>query len=346
MTKNLSEEKPSKLKKVIKILLCILLGIICLVIVAFLLATIINKNITKKNVAKYEGFYGEYYETANGRINYSIIGEGEETIVILPGLGSVSPYYEFTEVIDYLDDNYKVIVVEPLGYGLSDETKVDRTADNVCAEIHEVLSGIGEEKYYIMGHSIAGLYSLNYCNLYEEEVLGFIGIDASLPAQINDDDPSKQYAVTKLMRMFMVDSGLYRVVYGGLVNAPDEEFDNPAVQGNPVVAFKYLAQEDKELYSELYSSKTANNTVTNELKCLRKNCEEKMGYTFPDTIPVLYVLAQDTVDSDPNWAPHHQDLAQNNDKSEVIIMEGSHYLHICDANKLCDIVIKWLEENT
>lgn len=344
MEKNLAKGKnASKAKKVFKIIGKILLVIIGLLIVAFVAGTIIQHNISKKNLAKYEGYYGEYYETANGRINYTVIGEGEETIVILPGLGSASPHYDFTELVDYFDDDYKVIVVEPLGYGLSDETTVDRTTDNICAEFHEVLSGIGEKEYYIVGHSIAGLYALNYCNLYEDEVLGFIGIDASLPAQLEGSDPTIQYVFTKVMHTLAVNSGLYRVMYSSLATAPAETFDNPAMKGNPIVLFKNLEQEDKALYLELVVSKTANNTVLNEMKYLKANCVQELDYTFPESIPVLYVLAQDTIDRDAKWEGYHQDL-MNNEKSKVVSMEGTHYLHIYDVDTLYNIIDDWMEE--
>lgn len=337
------EKKVSKGKKVFKIIRKVLLVILCLVFVAWVAGTIINHNISKKNLAKMEGYYGEYYETANGRINYSVFGDGEETMVILPGLGSNSPHFEFTELVDYLDGDYKVIVIDPLGYGLSDETTVDRTTDNICSEIHEVLAGIGEEKYYIVGHSISGLYALNYCNLYEDEVLGFVGIDASVPAQIEKGGLTLQYVFTKVMRVLMIDSGLIRVLNSGLATAPAETFDNPAMQGNPAVLFKYLEQEDKNVYLELIVSKNANNTVLNEMKFLKANCEQEIDYAFPESIPVLYVLAQDTIDRDSKWEEYHQDL-MNSDKSKVVTMEGPHYLHIYDAKKLYNIITDWMED--
>ncbi|MNJ75495.1 hypothetical protein D3C77_726010 [compost metagenome] len=34
-----------------------------------------------------------------------------------------------------------------------------------------------------MGHSISGIYGLNYVNKYENEVSAFVGIDSSAPKQ-------------------------------------------------------------------------------------------------------------------------------------------------------------------
>ena len=328
------------MKKIRKVFL-----IICIILIAALfIGSVINHYISKKNFAKYAGYYGTYCETEHGRINYSVTGSGKDTIVIVPGLGSASPYYEFSEVVDVLKDKYKVIVIEPLGYGLSDETKASRTTDNICAEIHEVISSIGEKEYYIMGHSISGIYALNYCNLYKDEVRGFIGIDASIPAQITEESPFAQYLSMKLTNTLLVKNGLYRVLNGELLSAPNEMFENPQYQGTPFAVFKNLNQEDRAVYLELISSRTMNATVTNEVKCLKENCEQEMEYSFPESIPVLYILAKDTIDSDLQWEKQHQDLTGNNSRSKVTVMEGSHYLHICDAKKLCENVINWLEQ--
>ena len=37
---------------------------------------------------------------------------------------------------------YKVVVVEPFGYGLSDETEKERTTENIVNEIHEALQSL------------------------------------------------------------------------------------------------------------------------------------------------------------------------------------------------------------
>ena len=48
---------------------------------------------------------------------------------------------------------YEVITIEPFGYGLSDSTKRKRTIENIVEELHECVKNLGEEEYYLMGHS-------------------------------------------------------------------------------------------------------------------------------------------------------------------------------------------------
>ena len=58
--------------------------------------------------------------------------------------------------------------------------------------------------------------------------------------------------------------------------------------------------------------------VSNEEKC--------MNLTFPDTVPALYILANDTVREDAKWEHLHKDVITNKD-SKVSIIPGYHYLH-------------------
>lgn len=242
-----------------------IIGIIALSLVAlFVLSIIINSIITHNNRKKIEDAYGEYYETSSGKMNYTIIGEGDTSIVILPGQGSISPHYEFLEIANRMSDDYKIIIIEPLGYGLSDDTNVERSAENICNEIHEVLAFIGENQYYIMGHSIAGLYALQYANMYENELLGFIGLDASIPAQI-DESVSSRAMLLYPYRLFLVDTGVLRLSLMGIESAPDTLFDMPELQGTILQCFRNLDSDNRTVLAELYVSRAQNRTMINEI---------------------------------------------------------------------------------
>ena len=78
---------------------------------------------------------------------------------------------------------YTVITIEPFGYGLSSETNRERSLNNMTEEIHEVVKQLNLNHFILMGHSIAGLYSLAYINKYPGKATAFVGIDTSVPTQ-------------------------------------------------------------------------------------------------------------------------------------------------------------------
>lgn len=114
----------------------------------------------------------------------------QKTLVILPGYTyydykdankKYAPHKDFSNIINCLSDNYKVIVIEYYGYNESDDSERSRSADSICNEIHSVLTLFGIKKYTLMAHSISGLYAMKYINEYKSEVEGFIGVDITLP---------------------------------------------------------------------------------------------------------------------------------------------------------------------
>lgn len=326
-----------KSKKAHKILLIIAL---CLIAV-FILSLVVNSVIARSRRADIEGAYGEYYQTSNGRINYSVIGDKGDTIVILPGQGSVSPHYEFLSLAERLAESHKIIIIEPLGYGLSDDTDIPRTAENICNEVHEVLLNIGEDRYYLMGHSIAGLYMLQYANMFENELLGVIGLDASVPQQINETNWDLGSVGLKCYRFFLVDTGLLRLSLIGIEDYPEEILDNPAFRGSILQCFADLPKNNIETLAELYCSRAQNSTMITEYAMFNDNCASISNLSFPSSVPVLYILAGESVDSDSSWLSWHQALASNNPKSEVLVAGGNHYVHLSAESEIVNMIETW-----
>jgi len=128
---------------------------------------------------KYDAInYGKKVEVNGLQMSVNIMGEeNEKTIVLLPGLGITCPVIYYRNITESLSNDYRVVTIEPFGYGLSDLTKKERTAQNIVDEIHECLDKLGIKQFYLMGHSIGGIYALVYDNTYKGEMLGFIGID-------------------------------------------------------------------------------------------------------------------------------------------------------------------------
>lgn len=90
---------------------------------------------------------------------------------------------EYLPLAEKLSRKYQVITIEPFGYGLSDEAGNERKIDTIVDELHGCTQKMGCDQYYLMAHSLSGLYSLYWANTYPNEVRGFIGIDSSVPKQ-------------------------------------------------------------------------------------------------------------------------------------------------------------------
>ena len=113
-----------------------------------------------------------------------------ETLVFLPPFTYFDPnnlnkrYYHYKclePLINKLKSKYKIIVIEYFGIGDSGDTTRSRDVDTICDEIKYAMKKININKYFLVPHSISGLYSMYYIQKYKNDIKGLIGIDMTLP---------------------------------------------------------------------------------------------------------------------------------------------------------------------
>ena len=201
------------MKKILSILLKIFGAIVILITLFIATVFIVNVFSNKSEEGKIKP-YGQSVAVDGKNMNVLIQGKGEETVVLLPGYGTPAPALDFKPLIDELSPFYKVVVIEPFGYGLSDVTEKERTTENIVSEIHEALQQLNITHYTLMGHSISGIYGLDYVNKYPNEVNAFVGIDSSVPTQGGNDAPFPTETYKLLKK-----SGFYRLL---MKLAPDQ----------------------------------------------------------------------------------------------------------------------------
>lgn len=135
---------------------------------------------------------GQRVDVNGRRMHVCASGEGERTLVLLPGLGTYADWIDFLPLTRRLPD-FRCVVPEPFGYGWSDDTPEPRTVKNIVDEVRAGLRAAGfEPPYVLLGHSIAGLYVRWWACEYPDEVAGIIGDDPSLPEQANEPEAMKE----------------------------------------------------------------------------------------------------------------------------------------------------------
>ncbi|MBO7453008.1 MAG: alpha/beta hydrolase [Clostridiales bacterium] len=327
-------KETSKARKVFRVILKVL-GIM-LAVLAVLIAVLAIRNIfkNKSDRAACENAYGQYYTTKNGdKINYTFYdSESDKVAVILPGYGCASTHYEFDTFANEIADDYKLILIDPLGYGLSSAASTPRTVENYCSEIHDLINSLGYDRYTIIGHSISGIYTLYYANQYTDEVEAFIGIDASVPHQADADTwmakPKNTVRLYRLMNIGLAKTGIYRTLteLGGT-----EQYDTQ---------IPTLSTDEKEKFMELTCYTAMNKTQMDEMTWLEDNFDKTYNLKFPESVPVLYVLCKNNAEMMPEWESIHKDLVTN-PKSKVVVIEGEHYLHFTNLKGLINEIDNW-----
>ncbi|WPF80853.1 alpha/beta hydrolase [Sanguibacter sp. 4.1] len=293
------------MRKPLKITLWTAGVVVALPVLALTTTSIVNVVATKSDLAAITS-YGELVPVDGKQMNVVVSGTGDETIVLLPGLGTAAPGLDFEPLIAELDDTHRVIAVEPFGTGLSDQTDSPRTAANIAAEVHEALQQLGVDRYVLMGHSIAGIYALEYSELYPDELVAFVGIDSSVPDQPGWDDPVPTAGLAQLRTL-----GLLRVL--------------SAIGGDTYAGLPY-DEDTKEQMRFLTTKNSTAPTLLDEMDRTPENFASVSGLTFPSMLPVLLFVVQDDSDVD-GWLELHEDQAASVDHGEVVPLDGEHYLH-------------------
>lgn len=319
-----------KIRKVLKWLLILLAALILLGIIVNLICRLLAKS-------KLQNAYGQEVSVDGKRMRVDIQGnEDGPVIILLSGFGCASPVLELEPLASALSRDHLVVTIEPFGYGLSDQTDKERTIENIVAELHSCVETLGYEEYYLMGHSIGGLYSLYWADQYPDEVKGFIGIDPSVPG-MNDEQPFPVSITTINKLSAYLSKAMNGVGLARLLSAGDPR--------NAIYADATYPYTEKELevFRILSLDNAYNRTVMNELKYLDANVETARGMTFPDQVAVLEFVSSSNCELLSTWEQLHRDVLPENGKGEVIRLDGSHYLHFEHLHQIVEYVRNWIE---
>lgn len=306
------------MRKPLKITLLTIGVIVALPVLLLTTTSIVNAVATKSDLAAITP-YGELVSVDGKKMNVVVSGTGAETIVLLPGLGTAAPGLDFQPLISQLDDKYLVVAVEPFGTGLSDQTDVPRTAKNIAQEVHEALHELGVDRYVLMGHSIAGIYALEYSKLYASELIAFVGIDSSVPDQPGASEPVPTGGLVELRNL-----GILRAV--------------TAISGDPFAGMPYDERTKTQMRFLTTKNSTAP-TLLDEMNRTPVNFASVSGTTFPADLPVLLFVVKD----DAGWVSLHERQAASVDHGEVVTLTGDHYLHHTQSARLASDTSAFLD---
>jgi len=326
------EKKKRSLKRIIlRVLLWIFIVLIAFIIL-FICYTLICNRTDKRKLKKYSDKYSNKVEINSRQMSYSIVGENNnQTIAILPGMACPSPITELKPIAEALSDKFKVVIIEPFGYGFSDDI-VDSNRDfgTMISEIREGVKKIGIDKYYVMGHSMGGFFSLKWANQYSDEVLGVIGLDSSVSGtekDVSNDELIGHYKKDKIFSSL------------GITRLALKLFPSIA----PIDRSYPYTEEELDIENLLIINNTYSNGAWDDIVTILDRLSSLEGVKFPDHIPSLTFLSNDTIKQNPKWEPLHEDILGNNTHSEILALDGPHYIHYPQKDFIAKKIKEWIQ---
>ena len=192
------------LKKITKVIMMIIVGLLA---TGLILETTLSQLEVKKLVPP-----GDVVEVYGKDMHIYSAGEGENTIVLIPGHGTTSPYVDFQPLWSRLSQGNRVVVVERFGYGFSDRTNRERSIENIVEEMHEALRLSGQEApYTLVGHSLGGLIGIAYAQAYPDYVKNIVMLDSLEPSAYLEFEMGTGMKITGLLARAANAVGLNRL---------------------------------------------------------------------------------------------------------------------------------------
>ncbi|WP_218397475.1 alpha/beta fold hydrolase [Alteromonas lipotrueae] len=163
----------------IKILL-VLLGVILILVVW---AAVLDKEFTETSNAAYRQSTGVLFKEAGispqsnfvntqgpvKRVHYYEMGEGEPLILIHGGGGYASQWFT---IMEELAKSYHLFVLDRPGSGLTDNFSYDgvNLTKHGAEFIRSFMDALNLDSAHLIGHSMGGLFSVNFADIYPERV--------------------------------------------------------------------------------------------------------------------------------------------------------------------------------
>lgn len=301
--------------------------IILFIIISFsLIGFIINKVFFSKELDNISP-YGNLIKVNGKNMHVYSMGEGEKTIVLLPGLGVALPSADFGPLMKNLAENFKVVCIEYFGVGFSDEIETPRTNENYTQEIRAVLKAAGfSPPYILMPHSASGIYSEYYASKYPDEITAIIMLDTTSSAKKDVKVPKFVYNIAKIQQA----TGFSRII-------------------NAIVVPKLLKESNGYTKKEIsdykkFMNHALNYTIINQNVFFYNNVNEVMTQDFPNEIPVLKIVPTGTIKQvgEDYQKNHIKKLGEN---AHYTILKGSHFIYHTKAEEIYDATVKFLSKD-
>lgn len=269
---------------------------------------------------------GVMVDVGGRRMHVHTVGQGEASIVLLPGLGVPAPVLDFEPLTQELSQWARVTVVEPFGYGWSEGSDSPMLPGDVARDVHTALHGAGVPgPYVLMGHSLAGLYSQKFIETFPGEVSGFVGLDPTNPVTASPpEDDFISGVLTTLARL------------GGVRVAQ-------AIRGvESSLLEQGYSRENVDKQAMLTSWNAMSPEMVRQWKSLKEAVEQTKELRFTQDLPVLVFASRDREKREGGEALRAYAGEGQCHRAEAL--DAGHYVHHEQHTRINEVTRAFLTE--
>jgi sigma-B regulation protein RsbQ len=200
-------------------------------------------------------------ERDNVRIDYTIAGKGETTLLFIHGAFINKDYWNAQ--VQYFSHSNQVVTIDLAGHGKSGKNRNDWSIQAFGDDVVKIIRELNLSNIILIGHSLGGDVILEVANKIPNVILGFVGIDnfknagAAMPDEIQSQIEQVinllKYDFSKTVEVFVEQALLTPSTESSIrkrIIKDSREFDQ--IIGIPLLAssFSYYSHE-RELLQNL-----------------------------------------------------------------------------------------------
>ncbi|HEY5735991.1 MAG TPA: alpha/beta hydrolase [Nitrosopumilus sp.] len=110
----------------------------------------------------------KFLKIDGNKIRYLESGNSKKILVLLHGLGASAE--RWLNVLPYFSKNYRVIVPDLIGFGLSDKPQIDYTPELFSEFLEKFFAQTGIAHLNLIGSSLGGQIAANYTSTHTDEI--------------------------------------------------------------------------------------------------------------------------------------------------------------------------------
>jgi pimeloyl-ACP methyl ester carboxylesterase len=254
-----------------------------------------------------ESLPGQLIDVGDHRLYLSCTGSGEPTVILEPGLGATSAAWGW--IAPTVAAHTRVCVYDRAGRGRSEPSPEPQDGDQIATDLHSLLDRAGVTGPLVMvGHSLGGLYVLDYAARYPQQVAGMVLLDSSSPEQFTAiSGYAGQHAVMR--RALALAPTLSRFGLGRVVAA---------------VAPSHLPAPDAQRVQALTAGARAARSMTAEWSALPEVFEQAQALTTLGDRPLVVLTASESRQQTGGWDAAQDRLAALSSRSTHRVVDSTH----------------------
>lgn len=284
-----------------------------------------------------------FVRVSGSDIAYYSTGSGERVLLILRGDYDPCPTLTQKNLADTLGKSFRVFLVDLPGSGFSGAFTGERTAENICRELHDMVQALELEDFILLTENSSSVYAQYYVHQYPGEVNTVVNIDAETAALGRAALKSERLSVPEYTHLAKTDSDIHYLSARIVDRLGYKTLIWPLYQD---IYEKALGWQHSNVAYLKFFENSENKAIRNERRHEVDNYLSVEGLKYPDEVFVVDFVSDGRVKGYGKQGISVTDyldaLCVSQDKHEIVVLNDSSYCIFFSPETIRENICKFM----